>query len=49
MQFVEIYQELKDLFRLIEEEESPFKISKEGHALIDSLLKKNADLAMYVP
>lgn len=39
--------EIKTLFELIENEESPFKISKEGSAALASALTKNPALAKY--
>lgn len=39
--------EIKTLFELIETEESPFKIAKEGSAALASALTKNPTLAKY--
>ena len=46
-QVVEGNPEIKTLFDLIESEESPFKISKDGSAALASALAKNPALAKY--
>lgn len=40
---------ISQLFKLIETEESPFKISKQGSACLDEILKKYPDLTIYKP
>jgi hypothetical protein len=41
------FPEVQELFRLIEEEESPFTISKKGKAIIDKLVSKDSSWAQY--
>lgn len=41
------FTDVQELFRLIEEEESPFVISKKGKVTIENIVRANADWAQY--
>jgi len=45
MQKVVGFPEVAELFRLLEVEQSPFAISKEGIQLMDAIVEKDDDLA----
>ena len=49
MQSVPGYPEIAELFRLLEVEQSPFTISKEGIKALDAIVEKNEDLSQYQP
>mmetsp|Transcript_39824 Transcript_39824/g.38377 ORF Transcript_39824/g.38377 Transcript_39824/m.38377 type:complete len:200 (+) Transcript_39824:1155-1754(+) len=46
---LEQYPALLELFKLIEEEESPFVISKKGQGLFEKIFKENEELRIYEP
>lgn len=41
------FLDVQELFRLIEDEESPFVISKKGKETIDNIVKSNSQWAQY--
>ena len=49
MQLVIGYPEIAELFRLLEVEQSPFTISKEGIIALNSIVEKDDALAQYLP